>query len=112
MVIAKVKNSELLKFPYSMSDLSSENNNTQYDNRYSIFEWFNQTDAHIKNGEELVVVEEEPIPSADWSKMNATLNDVPSFKNGKWVFEQILFEKTQEQKDDIANYIPESTTYK
>lgn len=112
MMIAKVKGGELLKFPYSMGDLSSENNNTQFDGRHDIFGWFNLTDSHLVNQEELVEVITESVPSVDCSKNNLILGNTPVFKNNKWVFEYSILPKTQEELDEVAAYIPESTSYK
>ncbi len=112
MMIAKVKGDKLLKFPYFISDLSSENNNTKFDDRHDIFGWFNLTDLHLVNGEDLVNVEPESMPAVDFSKNKAILGSAPVYKNGRWVFEYSVEARSQEELDEIAAYIPESTTYK
>mgnify|MGYP003342715543 CR=1 FL=1 len=112
MMIAKVKGDKLLKFPYFMSDLSSENNNTNFDGRHDIFGWFKLSDLHLVNGEDLVEVKQEPVPDVDFSKNKATFGATPVFKDGCWVFECFIEARTQEELDEIAAYIPESTTYK
>jgi hypothetical protein len=108
-MFVKVKNSEVIKYPYDMSDLLNDNPHTNYDDRYDLLGWFILTDSHVKNQEELVEVELVPQPeNTDETKKFVNLG--PVLENGIWKERWDLIDKTLEELEDHSLKVTTRTT--
>ena len=95
MNYAKVSDDVLIQYPYTMLDLKEENPFTRYDGRYSLPEWYAQTEDAIKNNRSLVSVNITNQPTYNHLTENCVEID-PSMEYGKWV-----------QKWEITNATPD-----
>lgn len=66
MQYAKVNNNTLLEYPYTMVDLHKENPSSSYDNRFSLPEWYSQTEKAVNTGNKIVEVFVEDAPEIDY----------------------------------------------
>ena len=103
ILYAKVNQNSLVKFPYSWEDLRAENPNTEYDNRYSLPEWYAQTEQAASTGNTVVEVSASYVsPTYDPLTQKSIETNIPSFYNGDWVFLSTIVEKTQAEIDADA----------
>lgn len=103
ILYAKVNQNSLVKFPYSWEDLRAENSNTEYDNRYSLPEWYAQTEQAASTGNTVVEVFASYVsPAYDSLTQKSVETNIPSFYNGDWVFLSTIVEKTQAEIDADA----------
>lgn len=82
MNYAKVHNTELLQYPYTFTDLKHENNNSVYDERFTLPEWFAQTEA-AQQGQILVEVHEVQPPAYD-PVIQKIEEASPTLEKGVW----------------------------
>lgn len=105
---AKVKNNELVKFPYSFEELQADNPYTNYGNNIDFVAIFPHTDEAVKHGYELVVVQDDPVPDYNGSTHRIELS-APTFTNGKWVRVWSVVAKTEQElaneTEDRANTV-------
>ena len=87
-------NNELVKYPYTWFDLSEENNNTAYDDRFSLAEWYAKTDEANLTQQILLPVVQDSQPDISESEV-LFLDNPPVFKNGNWTLEWSVRTKTQ-----------------
>ena len=99
MQYAKVNNNTLLEYPYTMVDLHKENSSSSYDNRFSLPEWYSQTEEAVNTGNKIVEVFVEDAPEIDYASQNIWQDLVPSFNENKdnWVFSWTVTDKTAEE---------------
>jgi hypothetical protein len=97
MTYAKIKNGEIVQFPYGMDNLRSENPHTNY---YSsdVDVIFATTNTAIIDGYEVVPVTMLPSPEHDQRTQLVTLGE-PALVDGEWTVGWIVTNKTQEQLD-------------
>jgi len=93
---AKVKNNELVKFPYLFEELQADNPYTNYGNNIDFVAIFPHTDEAVKHGYELVVVQDDPVPDYNGSTHRVELS-APTFTNGKWVRVWSVVAKTEQE---------------
>lgn len=98
MKYAKVNGEELVKYPYTWGDLAAENPYTLYDSRFNLPEWYVQTEEGVSSGNEIVEVIVQDPPEVDYSTQKLVFNSQPSLKNGEWVIDYDVVEKTEEEK--------------
>ena len=104
MVYAKISsNNTVLKFPYNILDLSAENNNTQYDDRHSLPEWYSMTEEALSNNYSVVEVTEQDVLASgiNLAISNISQKQIPELVDNTWVLGWNSIAKTQEELDDI-----------
>lgn len=94
---AKILAGECVKFPYSEITLNEENPNSNFDDRFSLVEWFNQTNEHLVKGFVLEDVEFSQVPSYDPLTQSLLTEKMPVKQNGKWVLNYVVVNLTPEQ---------------
>ena len=100
MQYAKVNNTTLLEYPYTIVNLYKENPSSSYDGRFSLPEWYSQTEQAANTGNEIVeVFVVEKAPEIDYATQNIHQNLTPSFNQteNKWVFDWTVTAKTAEE---------------
>lgn len=97
MQYAKVKSDTVIKFPYTTETLMEENPYTQYDDRFDLLGWYEQTDDAINDGNMLVLVEALPIPEFDAATKKIKEASTPTLVDNKWVLGWDILDKTQEE---------------
>lgn len=94
----KVKDDQILKFPYTMDDLLSENPNTQYDVRHNVAEWYSMTEEAESTGNQVFEVKNEDYPEdIDQKLFNIEPASTPVLKENEWVFAYLIIPKTEEE---------------
>lgn len=112
MSYAKIKDSTVIMYPYTWDDLTSENPNTNFDDRYDIIGWYNQTEDSLNNSYTLVEVGYGEYPTVDNRTQIVTLSETPSIEGDKWVLGYTITNKNQQeitQFDDTMETIPLQT---
>jgi hypothetical protein len=104
---AKIKDNNLILFPYTLSSLLLDNPNTEYDDRYDLLGWFNQTEKHLLEGYTLEEVVEGDIPEGidNTVEYNQTA-DQPTLVDGVWTLVVTIVPRTQSDMDAIAWRVP------
>jgi hypothetical protein len=82
---AKTNGAVLLKYPYTFADLREENPYTYYDNRFTLPEWYAQTDEGLSAGNTVVEVKAATRPEYDKSTHCVTQRAAPELIGGEWV---------------------------
>jgi hypothetical protein len=100
---AKIKDNNLILFPYTLSSLLLDNPATQYDDRYDLLGWFNQTESHLLEGYTLaeVVVADTPEGIDGFVDAIETAT-VPTLVDGAWTLVVTVVPLTQAVLDTIA----------
>jgi hypothetical protein len=98
MTYAKVKDSELILYPYTFGTLQSENPYTNYGNDWDVEVWYPGTEDAIKNGYTLASVAVAPEPTYDPAAQTCTPNEKPTLVNGVWTLEWTVAPMTPEQE--------------
>jgi hypothetical protein len=111
MKYAKVKDSTLLKYPYTWDDLLVENPYTKFDDRYELADWYNKTNDCLLDGNELVEVIAEDGFDVDHRTQNYTVSQSPVKKNGVWVLELIVTEKTEDEIHEYDEFMKTVPSY-
>ena len=101
MWYAKIKNEQVVKYPYEMGDLWTENENTAFDCRFDLVGWFYQTEEHTLNGCDLVEVIRQPLPEINNETHKLVEDSVPVLIDGVWTIVIRIEEKTEEER--LAN---------
>ena len=83
-MFAKVKNNEVLKFPYGYDEFQQDNPYTLLSGEINLMELFPKTEEALLNGCELVNVKTMDKPTTH-PLQEAVLADVPVFQDGEWV---------------------------
>lgn len=78
---AKTLNNEIVKFPYTFFDLTIENPNTSFDDRFSISEWYSQTENCATTGAKVkeVTLLAEPLYNSETQILQ--IKSLPQFEN-------------------------------
>jgi sugar-specific transcriptional regulator TrmB len=94
----KVKNNEIIKFPYSSNDLIEENPSTNYTDILDLKAIFDTTEESVLRGYELyeVIADERNIP-CNHASNKIVIDETPSLIDGKGVFAKTIVEKTQQE---------------
>lgn len=96
---AKQKNGVILKYPYLLEDLQMENPYTSFDGRFSLIEWYLQTEDAINSGAEIVEVIDALPPKINFYEFSMEKNKVPELVDGVWQLTWVVKENTTEQKE-------------
>ena len=95
-MFAKVKNTELVKYPYTVLDLQEENPFTNYGYNPNLIELFPQTEEALNNG--YSIVEVEVLPKLIVTRLQKLVQDIPKRQtNGNWQVGWIIQDKTTEE---------------
>ena len=97
MLYAKVKDSAVLVFPYSEVNLKSENPNSNYDNRFTLAEWYAQTEDAQSNMSCLVEVLEQSAPTINLLTQNLQQHTLPTLVDSNWVLSWTVTNKSEEE---------------
>ena len=102
MQYAKINNNTLLEYPYTWLELYKENSSSTYDDRFSLPQWYSQTEEAANTGNKIVEVLSEDPPEIDFATQHIRQESVPSFNQNedKWVFAWIVTAKTAEEISD------------
>ena len=84
MLLAKVKDNTLIKYPYGFDDLQEDNPNTRFTGTIDLMNIFKDTEQCVLHGYELVEVEIEQEPELMTFHV-AVLSDIPVKENNKWI---------------------------
>ncbi len=93
---AKIKNGQVLKAPYDISDLFSECPEAK-NKGCDIVALFNESEFKKQEGSEVVFVEIEPFPEFDSKTVRPTGNLDVKLSNNKWIATYVFREHTQEE---------------
>lgn len=95
---AKIKSDTLVEFPYTFETLQKDNPHTQYDDRFSLPEWYQQTEDAIITGCSIVEVDENiPFPEMNPITQKLKTMSEPVLIGNKWVLGFEVIDKTQEE---------------
>lgn len=81
----KVNNTNLIKCPYTFADLREENPYSRYDGRFTLPEWYAQTDEGMSSGNTVAVVKTAEPPDHDADTQYVEQKSLPELHNGEWV---------------------------
>jgi hypothetical protein len=98
MKYAKIINNSIDIFPYTWETLQSENPHSVFDDRFTLAEWYDQTENSNVSNANVVEVLELPIPTIDPNVFNLSPPTIPEFIDGAWVLAWKTTEKTPEEK--------------
>ncbi len=105
MLFAKVNTSNLIQFPYSWTNLVEENPSSSYDNRFTLVEWYQQTEEGTSTGNLIVPVEELERPTFDLSIQNIIKHTLPTLVEGSWNIGWTITNKTQQEVEAYSVFI-------
>lgn len=93
MLYAKILDKEVIVFPYTISDLKKENKFSTYDNRYTVSDWYKQTEEAQNNKYYVVNVNISSEPSYNQLTHYISLQNSPKFIDNNWIIGWDVFEK-------------------
>ncbi len=99
---AKIKDNNLVLFPYTLNSLEMDNPATRYDERYDLLGWFNQTETGLLEGHTLEEVVEGDIPVIDSTVEYNQTAVQPTLVEGVWTLVTTTIPYTPEQLAHIA----------
>lgn len=108
-MFVKVKDSEIVKFPFSFLDLQEENPYTKFDDRFSLVEWHKKTEGATIKGEQLFPVSVQPAPDYSQAHQKIVQKTLPTFTNGEWSLGWDVIEITEQEKQIALSLQNEST---
>ena len=100
---AKINSSSLLEFPYTWVSLKQENPTSEFDDRFTLEEWYAQTKEAIDTGNTIVIVQEPNQPQTDFNNYSLIKFQEPALVNGTWVLGWTQVEKSAEEKAQFSN---------
>lgn len=106
---AKIKGTEVLILDYGFRNLIEENPHSNFDDRFSLEEWFNSTEACVIDGCELVDVVRLPPPEYNSLTQKVLQSETPTVSNGQVIYAWTVLEKTAEElaaQENINSAIP------
>jgi hypothetical protein len=99
---AKIKGNDVLILDYGFKELLEENPHSSFDDRFSLEEWFNSTEAHTVDGYELVDVESTTPPNYNSNTHTLFQSTTPTVSDGKVIYAWTVVEKNAEELADAA----------
>lgn len=84
MTYAKTHDITLIKHPYTFTDLREENPYTRYDGRFTLSEWYAQTDDASATGATVVEVVIADQPEYDTATHYLIQQTTPTLIDGVW----------------------------
>lgn len=108
MIYAKVKNNQVLEFPFTWEIFLTENSSTLFDSRFDLVGWYAQTEA-ASDGSSIVEVVLASIPTdIDWQTQTADRAEIPTFSEGIWKLTWVIRPKTSTElavTDNVVSVI-------
>jgi hypothetical protein len=97
---AKTHNTDLIKYPYTVTNLQEENPYSNYDSRFTLPEWYAQTEEAFNTGYVVndVVRATEPDYTSDTHYLSEKTN--PELVEGVWVLGWNIVERPTSMLDD------------
>lgn len=92
---AKIKNGQLVQYPYGSVELQADNPYTNF-NDADTFQAFQGTEENLA-GAELVLVQVQPEPAYDTKTQKLVQASAPSFDGANWVLAYTVVDKTAEE---------------
>ena len=83
-IYIKINDGNIATYPYTYSSLYSENPYSQYDDRYDLRGWFNQTETCLVEGHVLEEVVEAAVPVINHAAEKNVINNLPTLIDGVW----------------------------
>ena len=112
MEYVKTHLTTIVKFPYTFNNLQEENPSTNYDNRFTLPEWYAQTEDAITNNYTVEIVTEDSIPTIDPNTQMLEIMTVPINVAGNWTIGWNIIEKTAEQIQKAQEALDSDPTVK
>lgn len=103
MAYAKVKNDQVVKYPYGFLELQEDNPFTNFNGNGDVAYWFPLTETAIKGGYTLVQVADESIPNYDYQTQTCVKESVPKLVNGTWTLGWTVTNFTAEEQANYTN---------
>lgn len=98
---AKINDNKLVSFPYTFNMLLEENPHTNYDARYDLIGWYEQTEEGLSSDNYIVEVIKEEMPEIDQRTERVRIAEEPVLDGDVWKIKWIVTKKT---KDEIDAY--------
>lgn len=98
MQYAKIKENNLVVFPYTWITLQEENPNSYYDSRFNLTEWYSKTEDAVNTDSYLVEVTIAIPPTVDTMTQSVELKSSPELSNEMWTLNWNIRDKTEEEK--------------
>lgn len=92
---AKVKNGQIIKYPYGYTELRADNPYTNF-NGIELFYAFQGTEENLA-GNTLEQIVNDNVPSYDSRTQRLVAADIPVFENNQWVIKFQIIDKTTEE---------------
>jgi hypothetical protein len=108
-MFAKIKNTTVLKYPYTFADLKDENPHTNFGVVEDLKKLYDVTEDAEKNGSVLQPVSIDSLPSFDPANQNCVLQSAPVLKNASWVLPYAVTQKTQAEIDKYVQDTQDGT---
>ncbi len=86
-MLAKIKDTAIVTFPYGYDDLQAENPYTRFTGNIDLMEIFPQTEEALLRGHELVRVTVKDKPTVIPFVQEAVLATTPTLEDGQWVLD-------------------------
>lgn len=83
-MFAKTNNTDLIKYPYTLADLREENPYSRYDGRFTLAEWYAQTEDAASTGSAVVEVVIADQPEYDSTTHYLRQQTTPELIDGVW----------------------------
>lgn len=97
-IYAEVNNTTLIKYPYTFSDLQTENPYTNYGDNQNVAYWFPQTNAAIDLGYTLETVTILPPPPYNPAHQKCIQDSIPTLIDGIWTVGWTVSDFTPEEQ--------------
>lgn len=101
MNYAKIKNNEVVKFPFTVNDLQAENPNTNFGVVQDLISTYKSTEEGNSDAY-LVEVEESDFPSINIPYEYIQKKQIPEFVDGKYVIGWDVIQRPKEEADAIV----------
>lgn len=98
----KTHNTTLIKHPYTFADLREENPYTRYDGRFTLPEWYAQTEDAQTTGATVVEVVIADQPGYDTETHYLTQHTTPALVDGVWTIGWDIVERPPAPETDGA----------
>lgn len=105
-MFAKVKNTTLVKYPYTRVNLRGENPYTRYDARHTLPEWYAMTEEGLASGNQVVEVKTAEKPEYDVATHYAIEKTTPELTNGEWLLGWEIKERPPEDESATTTNDP------
>ena len=102
-MFAKIKNNEVVQFPYGIDELKKDNPHTKYDNAIDIPSIFETTEAATVHGQQLVGVAVAEVPNFNDKTQRIEISDTPVIQDGVWSLNWNVIDLTEEEQSQHLN---------